>query len=112
MKIGFAALAALMAVSPALAAPGDDALSAKSTVLNLRGLDLASVEGQQRLAIRMDQAANTVCGDERVDTIHLALGAQARACHADVIAEIRSRISAATATAAREPASTTQIALR
>jgi hypothetical protein len=32
-----------------------------------------------------------------MSSIHLALGAQARACHADVIADIRSRITAATA---------------
>jgi UrcA family protein len=44
----------------------------------------------------MDQAANRVCG-EGMSSIHLALGAQARACHADVIASIRSRIAAATA---------------
>jgi UrcA family protein len=46
----------------------------------------------------MDQAASTVCG-EGLSSIHLALGEQARACHADVIADIRSRIAAATAAA-------------
>jgi UrcA family protein len=98
MKIGIVALVALMAGTPALAAPGDNPFSADSAVLDLRGLDLASVDGQQRLAIRMDQVANRVCG-EGMSSIHLALGAQARACHADVIADIRSRIAAATAVA-------------
>ncbi len=97
MKIGIVALAALMMAAPAFAAPPrDNPFSADSAVLDLRGLDLTSVEGQQRLAIRMDQAANMVCG-EGMSSIHLALGAQARACHADVIANIRSRIAAATA---------------
>jgi UrcA family protein len=97
MKIGIAALAALMVTAPAFAAPGDNPFSADSAVLDLRGLDLTSVVGQQRLAIRMDKVANTVCG-EGMSSIHLALGAQARACHADVIADIRSRIATATAT--------------
>jgi len=78
-------------------------------VLNLRGLDLTSVDGQQRLAIRMDQAANTVCG-EGMSSIHLALGEQARACHADVIADMRARITAATAAA--DTAQATRLALR
>ena len=109
MKIGIVALAAAMAATPAFAAPGDNPFSADSAVLDLRGLDLTSVEGQQRLAIRMDQVANTVCG-EGMSSIHLALGAQARACHADVIADIRSRIAAATATA--NGAKANQLALR
>jgi len=75
----------------------------------LRGLDLTSVEGQQRLAIRMDKVANTVCG-EGMSSIHLALGAQARACHADVIADMRSRITTATAVAGNAKAD--QLAMR
>jgi len=98
MKIGIAALAAMMVAAPAFAAPGGNPFSADSVVLDLHGLDLTSVDGQQRLAIRMDQAASTVCG-EGLSSIHLALGEQARACHADVIADIRSRIAAATAAA-------------
>jgi UrcA family protein len=109
MKIGIAALAALMVAAPAFAAPRDNPFSADSAVLDLRGLDLASVDGQQRLAIRMDKVANIVCG-EGMSSIHLALGAQARACHADVIADIRSRI--ATATAATNGAKATQLAMR
>lgn len=109
MKIGIAALAALMVAAPAFAAPRDNPFSADSAVLDLRGLDLASVDGQQRLAIRMDKVANIVCG-EGMSSIHLALGAQARACHADVIADIRSRITAATAVAGSAKAS--QLAMR
>jgi UrcA family protein len=97
MKIGMvAAIAAVLAAGPAFAAPSGNPFSADSTVLDLRGLDLTSVDGQQRLAIRMDQAANAVCG-EGMSSIHLALAAQARACRADVIADIRSRIATATA---------------
>ena len=109
MKIGLAALAALLAASPALSANAQNPLSADSAVLNLRGLDLSSVEGQQRLAIRMDQVATTVCG-QGMSRIHLALEAQARGCRADVIADIRSRI--AVATAARTPAEPVQLALK
>ena len=109
MKIGMAALAAILAAAPVFAVPNGNPFSADSTVLNLRGLDLTSVEGQQRLAIRMDQAASAVCG-EGMSSIHLALGAQARACRADVIADIRSRI--ATATAAEDPARPVRLALR
>jgi len=109
MKIGIAALAALMVAAPAFAAPRDNPFSAESAVLDLRGLDLTSVEGQQRLAIRMDKVANIVCG-EGMSSIHLALGAQARACHADVIADMRSRITTATAVAGNAKAD--QLAMR
>ncbi|MEG3165279.1 UrcA family protein [Sphingomonas sp. PB2P19] len=109
MKIGLAACAALLAATPAFAAPGSNPFSADSAVLDLNGIDLASVDGQQRLAIRVDQVANKVCG-ERLSSIHLALGAQARGCRADVIADIRTRI--ATATAARAPARDMQLAMR
>ncbi len=97
MKIGTAALAAIILAAPAAATTGNP-FAEDSAVLDLRGLDLASVDGQQRLAIRMDQAANAVCG-EGMSSIHLALGAQARACRQDVFADIRARISAATAAA-------------
>lgn len=107
MKMVLAPLVAVLLAAPAVAASGDNPFSADSAVLNLRGIDLTTVEGQQRLAIRMDQAASAVCG-EGMDSIHLALGAQARTCHADVIADIKSRI--ATATAARTAPEATQIA--
>ena len=99
MKIGMAALAAALVATPSFAAPNDNPFSQDSAVLDLRGLNLSTVEGQRRLAIRMDQAANAVCG-EGLNRVHLALGEQTRACHAEVIADIRTRI--ATAMAARE----------
>lgn len=109
MKLALAACAAMMAITPALAATGDNPFAADKAVLSLRGLDLATVDGQQRLAIRMDHAARAVCG-EGMSTIHLALDAQARSCRADVLADIRSRIAAATA--ARAPEKATQLAAR
>ena len=109
MKFGLAAIAAILVASPALSATADNPFASNRAVLDLRGLDLTSVEGQQRLAIRMDQAATTVCG-EGLSRIHLALEKQTRACRAGVIADIRTRI--ATATAARQPAKAVQLALR
>ena len=109
MKSGIAAIAAIMAVAPVHAATNDNPFAADQTVLSLRGLDLATVDGQQRLAIRMDQAARAVCG-EGMSSIHLALDAQARACRADVYADIRARIAAATASTSR--AGATQLAAR
>jgi UrcA family protein len=109
MKFTLAACAAILAASPVFAATGADPFSADSAVLNLRGIDLTSVEGQQRLAIRMDRVANQVCG-ENMSSVHLALGAQARGCRDDVIAGIRTRIAAATA--AQTPARSTQLAMR
>lgn len=109
MKIGLAACAAILAAAPAIAAPGGNPFSADSAVLDLGGIDLASVDGQQRLAIRMANVADAVCG-KGLSSIHLALGAQARGCRADVIADIRTRIAAATA--ARNPARGTQLASR
>jgi UrcA family protein len=95
MKIGFAALAALALVAPAFASE-QNPLAADKAVLSLKGLDLASVDGQQRLAIRIDQAARAVCGD-RVSTIHLDMESQSRSCRQDVAADIRSRIEQRTA---------------
>ncbi len=109
MKIGIAAIAAIMLAAPAAAATNSNPFSADSAVLDLRGLDLTSVDGQQRLAIRMDQVADTVCGSG-MSSIHLALGAQARACRQDVLADIRTRISAAVA--AKDSAKSTQLAQR
>lgn len=97
MKIGFVALAALAFATPALAAD-ENPFAQDSAVLNLKDLDLATAEGQQRLAIRIDQAARTVCGDH-VASVHLALEAKARDCRAAVIADVRSQIEARTAMA-------------
>ena len=104
MKIGLMApamFASILAAAPATAATttSGNPFSADSTTLDLSGLDLTSVDGQQRLAIRMDQAATAVCGSDMLSTVHIALGEQARACRADVLADIRSRIATATASA-------------
>ncbi len=107
-----AVLAAMVFATPVWAAgtaSTDNPFSKESTVLDLRGLDLATVDGQQRLEIRMDQAAETVCG-RGLSTIHLALGEQARDCRADVKADIRSRI--ATATAMKDGAPVAHLASR
>ena len=98
MKIGLAALAALALTAPAFASE-QNPLAADEVVLDLKGLDLASVDGQQRLAIRVDQAARAVCGD-RVSTIHLDMEKNAQGCRQDVAADIRSRIEQRTASIA------------
>ena len=70
MKAGFAAIAAAALATPAMATTPTDPFVQPSATLSLEGLDLASVEGQRRLAIRMDDAARAVCGDG-LDTVHL-----------------------------------------
>jgi UrcA family protein len=106
-KICLAALGALIAASPAVAA--DNPFARDSVVLSLRDLDLSTVDGQQRLAIRMDQAANAVCG-QGLDKVHLALAAKAQTCRDEVVADIRTRIAAATA--AKAPARAVLLASR
>lgn len=91
MKIALAALAALVTATSVSAAPTQNPFAQDKTVLQLQGLDLSTADGQQRLAIRMDQAARAVCGD-RVANIHLSVEQQARDCRAAVVADIRSRI--------------------
>ncbi|MET0588122.1 MAG: UrcA family protein [Novosphingobium sp.] len=98
MKTAFAALAVLSLATPAVAA-SENPLAQDETVLRLDGIDLSTADGQQRLAIRMDAAARTVCGD-RLATVHLALNEQARACRAEVVADIRNKIEARQASAA------------
>lgn len=71
----------------------DNPFAKDQAVLRLSGLDLTTVEGQQRLAIRMDEAARAVCGD-RLATVHLALSERARDCRAEVITDIRAQIEA------------------
>lgn len=110
-KAAFAALAAFAAAPAVLAAPADNPLAKDSVVLSLSKLDLATVNGQRSLAIRMDQAARAVCGD-RLSTVHLALEEQSRACQAEVKADIRARIEARTADASRTPSQPVLIALR
>ena len=109
LKVAVAVLAAVASV--ASAAEPRSSLAKDQVVLDLRHLDLATVEGQRGLAIRMDQAERAVCGD-RLDTIHLDLERQSRTCRAEVAADIRSRIEARTADAGHVPRPATLLALR
>jgi len=90
MKVMFAALAAASLMA-STAASAENPLAKDSATLRLSGLDLSTVDGQQRLAIRLDQAAAAVCGD-RLASVHLALEEQSRACRAQVVADVRARI--------------------
>lgn len=93
MKAVLAALAVLSFATPAFAAADENPFAKDQTLLQLRGIDLSTAAGQQRLAIRMDQAAREVCGD-RLAAVHLALEEQSRTCRAEVIADIRGQIEA------------------
>lgn len=99
MKIGLVALATLAFATSASAAPNENPFARDKAVLNLKGLDLASADGQQRLAIRIDQAARAVCGDGMA-SVHLALEAKSQNCRAAVTADVRSQIEARMAMAA------------
>jgi len=101
MKIGIAALAAISLGSAAFASTADNPFGKDSAVLSLSGIDLATADGQQRLAIRVDQAARAVCG-ESLATIHADLEARARECRADVAEQVRSQIETRTAEAAHK----------
>ena len=96
MKLGLAAFAAFAFATSASAATAENTATESpfakdQVILNLTGLDLSTAHGQQSLAIRLDQAANAVCGD-RVASVHLALEAQARECRTAVVADVRSQI--------------------
>jgi UrcA family protein len=93
MKIGLVALATFACAIPASAFAADNPFAQDQATLDLKGLDLASADGQQRLAIRMDQAASAVCG-ERLAGVHLAAEAKAQACRTAVLADVRSQIEA------------------
>lgn len=103
-KKGLLALAAAAVVMSAPAAAIANPFASDEAVLQLGGLDLSTVEGQQRLAIRMDNAARAVCGD-RLSSVHLAAGAKARECQAAVRADIRAQIESRMALA-KTPAGT------
>jgi UrcA family protein len=100
MKIGLMALAAcaLTVSGSASAATDENPFARDQVMLDLKGLDLATTDGQQRLAIRMDQAARSVCG-EGMARVHLMAERKAQDCRAAVKADIRTRIEARMATA-------------
>ena len=100
MRIGLAALAALaFATSASAGSNTANPFAQDKATLNLAGLDLSTADGQQRLAIRMDQAARAVCGD-RMAGVHLALEAKAQECRAAVVADVRAQVEARSASAA------------
>lgn len=112
MKIGILALASLAFATAASAeagtATGENPFAREQAVLDLKGLDLATTDGQQRLAIRMDNAGRAVCG-EKMANVHLALERKAQDCRAAVLADIRDRIENRRADAS--VASATKLAL-
>tara|TARA_A100001391_G_scaffold142053_2_gene99827 strand:- start:1651 stop:2007 length:357 start_codon:yes stop_codon:yes gene_type:complete len=115
MKAGLLAVAAVALATPALANTtsdnsNTDPFTASSATLRLDGLNLATVDGQNRLAIRMDAAARAVCG-EGLDTVHLQAAAEARACRTRVHAQIRDQIETRLAAARSEDAAPVQLAL-
>ena len=94
LKAGLMALAACAIATPALAdttTKTADPFVQESVTLRLDELDLATVDGQRRLAIRMDNAARAVCGDG-LDSVHLKAAARAEECRTQVLANIRSQI--------------------
>ncbi|MET0248297.1 MAG: UrcA family protein [Sphingobium sp.] len=91
MKIGLVALATFACAAPAVASAAENPFAQDQAILDLKGLDLASAAGQQRLAIRMDQVASSVCGD-RMASVHLSAQAKTQACRTAVIADVRSQI--------------------
>jgi len=99
MKKGLLVLGACALVTSISATATENPFAKDETILRLDGLDLATSDGQQRLAIRMDQAARAVCGD-RLASVHLAAGAKAQECRTAVIADIRTQIEARMATKA------------
>ncbi|GAC1404359.1 MAG: hypothetical protein NVSMB69_02090 [Novosphingobium sp.] len=103
MKSSLLALAALAFATPAMATTTtDNPLAESRATLNLKGLDLSTADGQQRLAIRIDQAARAVCGD-RLAAVHLSLDSQAQACRTEVAADVRTQVETRVAQAAGTP---------
>ncbi len=100
MKIGVMAFAAFALATSASAGTTGNPFAQDKAVLQLKGLDLSTAEGQQRLAIRMDQAARAVCG-EGLASVHIAMEDKARACRTAVTADIRAQIEARSADASR-----------
>ncbi|MXP25802.1 UrcA family protein [Altererythrobacter indicus] len=91
MKAGLMALAMCAVAAPAMANSTPDPFVQDKVALRLDGLDLSTVDGQNRLAIRMDAAARAVCGDG-LASVHLNADAQAQECRTQVLANIRNQI--------------------
>lgn len=99
MKTGLMALAAFALVTSTSAGATENPFAKDKATINLKGLDLSTSDGQQRLAIRMDQAARAVCG-EHLASVHLDLERKAQDCRTAVIADVRAQIESRTAHAA------------
>lgn len=107
MKSGLVALATVtFALTASSAFAAENPFAKDKAVLDLQGLDLSTADGQQRLAIRLDQAARAVCG-ERLSSVHLALEAKTQECRTAVAADVRSQIEARLA---RATTSSSQVA--
>lgn len=105
MKTSLLALATFaFTLSASGAVAAENPFAKDQAVLKLQDLDLATADGQQRLAIRVDQAARAVCG-ERLSGVHLALEAKAQECRTAVAADVRAQIEARLARAPSPSAS-------
>jgi UrcA family protein len=93
MKKGLLVMGACALLTSVSATAADNPFAKDEAIVRLTGLDLATAEGQQRLAIRMDAAARAVCGD-RLASVHLAADTKAAECRTSVIADIRTQIEA------------------
>lgn len=102
MKTGWLALAAIGLATSASANTSDNPLVQDTAILSLEGLDLSTADGQQRLAVRMDQAARAVCG-EGLARVHLELEARSQDCRAAVVADVRNQIETRMAKAGNAP---------
>jgi UrcA family protein len=102
MKKGLLVLGACALATSVSAAAAESPFAEDEAILRLDGLDLSTADGQQRLAIRMDQAARAVCGD-RLSSVHLAANAKARECRTAVIADVRTQMEARMANVASAP---------
>lgn len=91
MNKGLLVLGACALATSAAAAASETPFAKDEAVLQLDGIDLATADGQQRLAIRMDAVAREVCGD-RLSSVHLLAGAVARECQAAVKQDIRRQL--------------------
>ncbi len=111
LKVALTALAACAITTPVFAGTDNDPFVQESVELRLDGIDLATVDGQLRLAIRMDAAANAVCG-EGLDTVHLRAAAKARECRTQVHAQIREQIETRLAAKETGEVESVQLALR
>ena len=111
LKTALAALAACAIATPALAGTDSDPFVQESVELRLDGLDLTTVDGQTRLALRMEAAADAVCG-KGLDTVHLRAAARASECRAEVLAQIRDQIESRLAAAQSAEKKPVQLALR